>query len=220
MDENVVDIDQYLKQTSAQIQKILSEKMDSNSSDNNINQLLLAWNQTIQEEEKNKRQIETVLKAHGITTLVSNKISIKEEKKEYTSNLSVSALEDRIKNKRERMKTVVFQDVINDIKRVKVSSDQPSPSEMVRYPDGPLEQADRQIISSSSKVTQALPSLVPLRTRAVRRCLKELRTGKPGILVKPKMNPLEGDTSLRYGHGQWWKKVRNGNQIFIYVCTL
>jgi len=33
-----------------------------------------------------------------------------------------------------------------------------------------------------------------------------LDAGRPGILIKPKVNPLEGDTSLRYGHGQWWKK--------------
>jgi hypothetical protein len=33
-----------------------------------------------------------------------------------------------------------------------------------------------------------------------------LDEGRPGILVKPKLNPLEGDSSLRGGHVQWWKK--------------
>lgn len=51
-----------------------------------------------------------------------------------------------------------------------------------------------------------LPEPVKLRARSIRRCLAEIEAGKPGILVKPKVNPLEGDSSLRYGHGQWWKK--------------
>jgi hypothetical protein len=206
VDKNVEDIDQYLKQASSQIQKMLLEMMESISSDNDVDSLISAWNQKVQEEEKNRRQVETVLKAHGITTVISNKVCIKEEMKENISNSSVDMLEERIQDKRERMNQIVIQDIINDIERIKVSSDQPLLSKIVRYPDGPMEQVDQQIISSSSKVTHAIPSLVPLRTRAVRRCLKELRLGRPGILVKPKMNPLEGDTSLRYGHGQWWKK--------------
>jgi hypothetical protein len=37
----------------------------------------------------------------------------------------------------------------------------------------------------------------------------ELSKGKPGILIKSKINPLDGDTtSSRTGHGQWWKKVQ------------
>lgn len=53
-----------------------------------------------------------------------------------------------------------------------------------------------------------LPLPVPLRPRKSRRCRGELAEGRPGILVKPKLNPLEGDSSLRTGHAQWWKKVR------------
>jgi dynactin 4 len=52
-----------------------------------------------------------------------------------------------------------------------------------------------------------LPLAVPLRPRKSRRCRAELAEGRPGILLKPKLNPLEGDSSLRTGHGQWWKKV-------------
>ncbi len=51
-----------------------------------------------------------------------------------------------------------------------------------------------------------MPTPVKLRTRAIKRDYKELSLGKPGILIKPKVNPLEGDSSLRYGQGQWWKK--------------
>lgn len=53
-----------------------------------------------------------------------------------------------------------------------------------------------------------LPLPIPLRPRKSRRCRAELAESRPGILVKPKLNPLEGDSSLRTGHGQWWKKVR------------
>ena len=47
---------------------------------------------------------------------------------------------------------------------------------------------------------------MPLRAHKSRRCKVEVNEGKPGILLKPKLNPLEGDSSLRSGHGQWWKK--------------
>jgi hypothetical protein len=54
--------------------------------------------------------------------------------------------------------------------------------------------------------SELLPLPLPLRARTSRRCLAELRQGRSGILVKPKLNPLEGDSSLKSGHGQWWKK--------------
>ena len=52
-----------------------------------------------------------------------------------------------------------------------------------------------------------VPYPIPLHTRKIHRCRKELAAGRTGILMKPKPNPLEGDSSLRSGHGQWWKKV-------------
>jgi hypothetical protein len=54
--------------------------------------------------------------------------------------------------------------------------------------------------------SELLPLPLPLRARTSRRCLSELQQGRAGILVKPKLNPLEGDSSLKSGHGQWWKK--------------
>ena len=53
---------------------------------------------------------------------------------------------------------------------------------------------------------QPLPLQIPVLPRKSGRCLAELAEGRPGILVKPKLNPLEGDTSLRSSHGQWFKK--------------
>jgi hypothetical protein len=53
---------------------------------------------------------------------------------------------------------------------------------------------------------QQLPIGIPLCPRKSRRCRAEIAEGRPGILLKPKLNPLEGDSSLRSGHGQWFKK--------------
>jgi len=67
-----------------------------------------------------------------------------------------------------------------------------------------------QPLASSTNIpftqNDLLPLPMPLRPRKSRRCRAELKEGRPGILVKPKLNPLEGDSSLRSGHGQWWKK--------------
>jgi hypothetical protein len=47
-----------------------------------------------------------------------------------------------------------------------------------------------------------------------------LAEGRPGILVKPKLNPLEGDTSLRSGHGQWWKKDSTATHVVPLVTIV
>jgi len=74
------------------------------------------------------------------------------------------------------------------------------------------QQAAMQMSMYSTTISSErdlLPVPMRLRSRTVRRCVVELAAGRPGILVKPKAHPLEGDTSLRFGHGQWWKKVRS-----------
>jgi hypothetical protein len=74
----------------------------------------------------------------------------------------------------------------------------------------PVASIALQALTSAPTMSMAdmLPLGIPLRSRNSRRCRAELADGKPGILLKPKLNPLEGDSSLRPGHGQWWKKVR------------
>ena len=62
--------------------------------------------------------------------------------------------------------------------------------------------------SSCDSQSNNLPLRIPFRPKKSRRCRLELQNGRPGILVKSKVNPLEGDSSLRIGHGNWWKKVR------------
>lgn len=44
-------------------------------------------------------------------------------------------------------------------------------------------------------LAEALPARVPMRMRRERRCVADVCAGKPGILVMPKVNPLEGDSS-------------------------
>lgn len=63
-------------------------------------------------------------------------------------------------------------------------------------------QHDRNVALSS----KLLPLPTTLRFRWSLRSVPELEESRPGILVKPKLNPLEGDSSLRTGHTQWWKK--------------
>lgn len=60
--------------------------------------------------------------------------------------------------------------------------------------------------------SRLLPLPMPLTLRKSRRCRAELADGRPGILLKPKLNPLEGDSSLPTGHGQWHRKVRTTTQ--------
>jgi hypothetical protein len=65
----------------------------------------------------------------------------------------------------------------------------------------------------TQSMNDLLPLSVPLRPRKSRRCRAELAEGRPGILLKPKLNPLEGDSSLRTGHGQWWKKDSSAIEV-------
>ncbi len=51
-----------------------------------------------------------------------------------------------------------------------------------------------------------LPQRQPLRTKRTIRCRKTFDSGSPGILLKPHINPLMGDTSMRTNIGNWFKK--------------
>ncbi|VEU43001.1 unnamed protein product [Pseudo-nitzschia multistriata] len=67
--------------------------------------------------------------------------------------------------------------------------------------------------NTTGSIESLLPLQIPLRPRKSRRCRAELAENRPGILVKPKLNPLEGDSSLRTGHGQWWKKDSSAVEV-------
>jgi hypothetical protein len=76
----------------------------------------------------------------------------------------------------------------------------------------PLIAYQRQILQFG-KPFSSLPLSIPFHFRQSIRCRAELANGRPGILLKPKLNPLEGDTSLPSGHGQWYRK--DGSAIHI-----
>ena len=48
-----------------------------------------------------------------------------------------------------------------------------------------------------------------------RRSVADVRNGRPGILVMPKISPLEGDTSssLKSKKGEWWQKMKSASQF-------
>jgi len=75
--------------------------------------------------------------------------------------------------------------------------------------------------SMARSMENLFPLPIPLRPRKSRRCRAELAESRPGILVKPKLNPLEGDSSLRTGHGQWWKKDSSAVEVLprVRVCA-
>lgn len=96
-----------------------------------------------------------------------------------------------------------------DLNVVSVEAEQPlSPSLEGVSVDAILLQENAISPIDPPSIETLLPLAVPLRPRKSRRCRAEIEEGRPGILIKPKLNPLEGDSSLRTGHGQWWKKVR------------
>jgi len=75
--------------------------------------------------------------------------------------------------------------------------------------------------SSSEAVSSPLfPLHIPLRPKYSRRCRAELQAKRPGILIKPKTNPLEGDSSQKTGHGQWWKKDSSAIHILPKVTMV
>jgi hypothetical protein len=153
-----------------------------------------------------------------------------EEKKVGSDPWSIERLEEAVQRRKERMAIQVVtsisvqgfemnSQVLKVTDDVVIRHDENKASIVNLAAEGEIRQ---QFVSSGTKVhaysdskskstlnslpTSRLPLPVALRVRSVRRCLKELDAGRPGILIKPKVNPLEGDTSLRYGHGQWWKK--------------
>ena len=75
---------------------------------------------------------------------------------------------------------------------------------------------------SRSSPTQLVPLPMALKPKTSRRCRNEIQKGKPGILIKPKANPLEGDSSLRSGHGQWWKKDSSAIHMVpkVHICKV
>ena len=67
-------------------------------------------------------------------------------------------------------------------------------------------------------------SLIPVRRllscKRSRRCRVDVEKGRPGILLKPKVNPLEGDSSLRSHVGKWWQKDTSAVHVLPFVSVV
>jgi len=198
-----------------------------------VNNLILSWNNKLKSEEMERRKMELLMsrprngsKSYYIS--IANKCSILSSKDmnlkngDSTNSWSIEKLNEFIDVKMSHMMKQVDNSLIeteskslnrltfDDLSRRDISD---------KIRDVTPLQSIRQLTMSSVDVYKKealLPIPVKLRTRAVRRDCKELESGKPGILVKPKVNPLEGDSSVRYGQGQWWKKVRKLKNACIF----
>jgi len=125
---------------------------------------------------------------------------------------SVESLEASTKKKQDALSAAASENILSTVPLQHISLEE-EPALDPALQDQPVNSFFLQGLHNTAGVksmTDLLPLAVPLRSRKSRRCRAELAEGKPGILLKPKLNPLEGDSSLRTGHGQWWKKVRGG----------
>lgn len=129
----------------------------------------------------------------------------------------VESLEEMMQKRREEERSSVVAPLVKGIELKRLTL-QDGVEDAASSPEGSArpsaEESTSQTVlgpgvaaAASSKGPESLlPLPVALRPRKSRRCRAELAASRTGILVKPKLNPLEGDSSLRSGHGQWWKK--------------
>ena len=113
---------------------------------------------------------------------------------------SIETLEDSIRQKQEQAAEIK---TVGGFKTKPITKSRTLDSSLGKVS---VESLFLQKARPTASLSDLLPLRIPLRARKSRRCRAELAEGRPGILVKPKLNPLEGDSSLRTGHGQWWKK--------------
>lgn len=134
-------------------------------------------------------------------------------KKDGPEGWSIEALEDSLTDRKKLVAASLAETVgAQDLQFASLYVDQVLDESLN---DKPVESVLLQGGGDASSSLEALlPLPIPLRPRKSRRCRAELSEGRPGILVKPKLNPLEGDSSLRTGHAQWWKKV------CLFRCTI
>ncbi len=194
-----------------------------------LQNLINSWNEKLKFEEVNRRKAEMLVSARPIggggaklnSISIANTCSVLDTKdiNLRTGNAwSIKSLDDTINQRKDHIYKQVNDPVLGEqgdlsnklsVQEVSKSRDQDQgdPIQSMTF-DQSLRQSTISTINTlGNEILMPIP--VKLRSRAVRRDCKELASGKPGILVKPKVNPLEGDSSLRYGQGQWWKKVRD-----------
>eukprot|EP00979_Chaetoceros_neogracilis_P004109 scaffold715_cov217-Chaetoceros_neogracile.AAC.5 len=228
--------DVAVKSATEELQLKMTDALQETDESDLFQKLQSCWISKSNEVDRNKRRADLLRKGSnrgnsgiqsgtesnhsGTHSFVANDLdTYDEDEKKIGSELwSVESLEEAVKRRKERMAKQVVQSIPvqafhNNTTVMKVTDDvlvnEKDDAGIVNM--SPRKNIRQQLISGRTKTLDQLsvthlPVPVALRVRAVRRCLKELDAGRPGILIKPKVNPLEGDTSLRYGHGQWWKK--------------
>ncbi len=153
------------------------------------------WAKREQDEERRKRMM------IGSTIINDNK-------KKERSAWSLGALEDSLAEKKRDLESLY----LGAEKGVDATESSPSGNDEIQTKNQLLPTSQQVAAQMCLTVTapryqkDLLPLPVHYRSKVSRRCRAEQSAGRTGILVKPKLNPLEGDTSLRAGHGQWFKK--------------
>eukprot|EP00573_Skeletonema_grethae_P006647 CAMPEP_0201700886 /NCGR_PEP_ID=MMETSP0578-20130828/30394_1 /ASSEMBLY_ACC=CAM_ASM_000663 /TAXON_ID=267565 /ORGANISM="Skeletonema grethea, Strain CCMP 1804" /LENGTH=384 /DNA_ID=CAMNT_0048188053 /DNA_START=353 /DNA_END=1504 /DNA_ORIENTATION=+ len=153
------------------------------------------WAKREQDEERRKRM------------MIGSTI-INDDKKKGKSTWSLVALEDSLVEKKRDLESPY----LCAEKGVDATESSPDGEDDMQVKNELLPSSQQVAAQMSLTITapryqkDLLPLPVHYRSRVSRRCRAEQSAGRTGILVKPKLNPLEGDTSLRAGHGQWFKK--------------
>ena len=152
------------------------------------------WARREQDEERRKR-------------MMLGSTIIKDGKKKDKITWSLGALEDSIVEKKRELDSLYISTEKGVDANSSPSFEDDTQNENQQLPTSPQMAAQMSLVTTAPRYQKdLLPLPVRYRTRVSRRCRAEQSAGRTGILVKPKLNPLEGDTSLRAGHGQWLKK--------------
>eukprot|EP00579_Thalassiosira_antarctica_P017101 CAMPEP_0201945442 /NCGR_PEP_ID=MMETSP0903-20130614/53904_1 /ASSEMBLY_ACC=CAM_ASM_000552 /TAXON_ID=420261 /ORGANISM="Thalassiosira antarctica, Strain CCMP982" /LENGTH=562 /DNA_ID=CAMNT_0048488509 /DNA_START=13 /DNA_END=1701 /DNA_ORIENTATION=+ len=159
-----------------------------------FNSITKMWAQREQEEGRRKRmQVETISTKGGIDN--------------GGKSWSVDKLEQSLLEKKKDLDSPYTDDKEGSDPAMEVMKSDDTTDIPMKVPTAQQMAAQMTLTTTTPQSrSDLLPLSVTYRTRVSRRCRAELAAGRTGILVKPKLNPLEGDTSLRAGHGQWWKK--------------
>ncbi|GFH44639.1 hypothetical protein CTEN210_01113 [Chaetoceros tenuissimus] len=196
-----------VKEAMQQLALQLTERLELSNGQQEFDSKVNLWKEKFNQVDVQRKRAE-LLKGSTLQNFTLGNVSTLsaldqvEEKKVATEDWNVQRLEDALKERKETMALNVVKDEpsISIHDTIEIDSKEPI------FKKYSMEQHLRQELVSPNISTELLPTPVNLQVRAVRRCLREIEAGRPGIVVKRKVNPLEGDSSLRYGQGQWFKK--------------
>lgn len=119
---------------------------------------------------------------------------------------SLETLETRLERQKSKPTEMVKIPDIDSLRLVRTTIQEILESSTETEPPAHNEIQSFQLQPLANPSQALLPLPTPLYPRLSRRCRAELAEGRPGILLKPKLNVVEGDSSLATGHGQWHRK--------------